>query len=222
MSHIRYNRFVMAALGWVIWLMTYLLSLTVRCTSVGSDMLDATMAKTAVVTVFWHGEFFILPYLHRGKKVALIVSQSKDGDLSEAVNRHYGFASVRGSSSRGAEAAALGVLDFIKGGYTIAITGDGPRGPRHELKPGPVWFAQKMDVPLIPVTIRFRHCIQLHSWDEFCIPLPFTRAVVIYGEPIFMRGIQRREGIRTIQQRMEQQEQTALALLHDRKRHDIA
>ncbi len=222
MSHVRYNKIMTAALGWIIWLLTYLISLTVRCTFIGKDTLDTVMSKTAVVAVFWHGEFFILPYLHSRKRVALIVSQSKDGDISEATVKHYGFAIIRGSSTRGAETAALGVVDYIKNGYTVAITGDGPRGPYHELKPGPVWFAQKMGVPLVPVTIRFRHCIQLSSWDRFSVPVPFTRAVVIYGEPISMHGLQRREGIHIVQQRMERQEKAAPGLFHDRKSNKIA
>ena len=213
MSHVRYNRVITAVLGWLIWFLTYVIAFTVRCTSIGEDGLKEVMAKTAIVSVFWHGEFFILPYLHKGKKVALIVSKSRDGDISEAVNTRYGFAIIRGSSTRGAESAALSTLDYIKNGYNMAITGDGPKGPPHRLKPGPVFFAQKMDVPLVPVTIRFRHAFHLHSWDRFAVPLPFTRAVVIYGEPLYPRGLQRREVIQTIERRMEEQETEAQRLL---------
>lgn len=209
----KYNPIVVRITGRLIWLVTYVIAFTVRCTFIGSDTLENVMSKTAIVGVFWHGEFFILPYLHRRKKVALIVSQSADGDISAATVRHYGFAIIRGSSTRGAEAAALGVVDYIKNGYTVAITGDGPKGPYHELKAGPVWFAQKMNIPLIPVTIRLKRCIQLSSWDKFFIPIPFTRAIVIYGEPVSMQGLQRREGMRIVQQHMEQQEAMAEKML---------
>lgn len=209
----RYNPIVVRITGWLIWLLTYLIAFTVRCTFIGRDTLEHVLSKTAIVGVFWHGEFFILPYLNRKKKVVLIVSQSADGDISAATMRHYGFAAIRGSSTRGAEAATLGVIDYIKNNYTVAITGDGPKGPYHELKPGPVWFAQKMDIPLIPVTIRFKHYVRLKSWDKFFIPIPFTRAVVIYGEPVSMQGLQRREGIRIVKQHMEQQESMAENML---------
>lgn len=194
-----------AVAGWMLWFLTYLLSSTVRWTFIGRELFKDTMSRTALVAVFWHGEFLVLPYLHRNSKIAIIISRSRDGDIATAVIKRYGFAVIRGSSTRGAESAARETVEYIQNHYTIGLTGDGPKGPYHELKPGPVWFAQKMGVPVVPVTVRFRHCIRIKSWDRFFIPLPFTRGVFIYGDPVSMQGIQRREGMRIIKQRMDEQ-----------------
>ncbi len=202
-----------AVTGWLIWVLTYLVSASLRWTYVGKEGLDALMETTGAVTVFWHGEFLTLPYTHRHRKVAIIISQSKDGDIATAVIRRFGFDVVRGSSSRGGESAILQTVDYIRRKYTIGLTGDGPKGPYHVMKPGPVWFAQKMNIPLVPVTARFRHYIQLKSWDRFLIPLPFTRAVAIYGEPLSLQGLQRREGMRRVQQRLEEQGTAAEGIL---------
>ena len=202
--------------GWLIWVLTYLVSASLRWTYAGKEQLDSIMEKTGAVTVFWHGEFLTLPYTHRHRKVAIIISQSKDGDIATAVIRRFGFAVVRGSSSRGGESAILQTVDYIKKKYTIGLTGDGPKGPYHVMKPGPVWFAQRMNIPLVPVTARFKHYIQLKSWDRFMIPLPFTRAVAIYGEPLSVQGLQRRDAMHRVQQRLDEQGKTAEEMLNNR------
>ena len=191
--------------GWLIWVLTYLVSSTIRWTFIGKEQFDGIMAKTGAVAVFWHGELLMLPYTHRHRKVAIIISKSKDGDIATAVIKRFGFDAIRGSSTRGAETAILETMELLKNKYTIGLAGDGPKGPYHVMKPGPIWFAQKMNMPLIPVTARFKHFIQLKSWDRFLIPMPFSRAVAIYGEPLFLQGLQRREGMHLAQQRMEQQ-----------------
>lgn len=206
---------VPAVAGWLIWVLTYLVSASLRWTYEGKERLDSIMEKTGAVTVFWHGEFLMLPYTHRHRKVAIIISQSKDGDIATAVIRRFGFDVVRGSSTRGGESAILQTIAYIKNRYTIGLTGDGPKGPYHVIKPGPVWFAQKMDIPLVPVTVRFRHYFQLHSWDRFMIPLPFTRAVVIYGEPLSVQGRQRRDAMHLVQQRLDEQGKIAEEMLNN-------
>jgi lysophospholipid acyltransferase (LPLAT)-like uncharacterized protein len=204
---------VPAVAGWLIWALTYLLSSTIRWTFIGKENFDTIMSNTGSVAVFWHGEMLMLPYTHRHKKVAIIISKSKDGDIATAVINRFGFDAVRGSSSRGAETAILETMELLKNKYTIGLAGDGPKGPYHVMKPGPIWFAQKMGMPLIPVTARFKHYVQLKSWDRFLIPMPFTKAVAIYGEPLSMQGLQRREGMKVVQHRMEQQEATAENML---------
>ncbi len=192
-------------IAWLIWILSYILSASLRIIFVGKDLFQHAASLSGFVAVFWHGELFPLAYLHKKQKSAIIVSQSEDGNIQASIMRRYGFAIIRGSSTRGGQSAVLGVLDYLKNGYGIAFAVDGPRGPYHEVKPGAVWIAQKTGVPLIPVTIKFKHCIKLKSWDRFFIPLPFTKTVVIYGEPVSMEGLQRRDGMRIIKQRMEEQ-----------------
>lgn len=212
-----YNAFFTPIIGWLIWCLTYLLSLTVRWELKGRNKFETLMTKTAIVAVFWHGHFLTLPYLNKNKRVAIIISKSRDGDIATDVIKRYGFKVVRGSSSRDGEIATLEAIKYIQNNYTIALTGDGPKGPYHILKPGPIWFAQKMNVPIVPVTVQFKHYIQIRSWDKFLIPLPFTKGVVIYGEPIFINELQRKEGIELVQHIMEEQGKLANDLLKGKK-----
>ncbi len=199
--------------GWLIWILTYIVSSTVRWTFIGNEQFDDIMSKKGAVAIFWHGEFLALPYLNKNKKIVIIISKSRDGDIATDVIKRYGLKVVRGSSTRGGEAATRETIRYIENKFTLALTSDGPKGPYHILKPGPVWFAQKMDIPIIPVTARFKHYIQLKSWDRFLIPMPFTRGVAIYGDPISVKGLQRREGMYLVQQRMDQQSTTAENML---------
>ena len=192
-------------LGLVIWALTYLMALTLRYTFKGKETFDKFISKNPTVAVFWHGEFFLLPYLYRKQKVATFVSPSKDGNISNAVLRRYKFGRIRGSSTRGGVSASREAINYIKNGYAIGITADGPRGPYHKLKPGAVWIAQQMNIPVVPVTVRLKNSLKLGSWDKFAIPVPFTKVIVIYGELIDIKTKSRQEAVEVVQKKLEEQ-----------------
>ena len=71
------------------------------------------------------------------------------------------------------------LLERVAEGHDIAITPDGPRGPKYELGSGMVYLAQKAGIPVIPIHVRFGRCLRLKTWDGFTIPLPFSKVDVI-------------------------------------------
>ena len=75
------------------------------------------------------------------------------------------------------------LIEKVEAGHDIAITPDGPRGPRYELGPGMVYLAQRAGIPIIPVHARFGNCWQLKTWDGFCIPKPFSVLEVTIASP---------------------------------------
>jgi lysophospholipid acyltransferase (LPLAT)-like uncharacterized protein len=125
-----------------------------------------------------------LIWTHRGRGAAVLVSRHRDGELITRVIERMGFATARGSSTRGGEEGVMDMLRLAKEGRLLAITPDGPRGPAQRLKPGLVYLASRTGLPVVPVASAARRSFRLKSWDRFRIPRPFTRVVVAYGEPI--------------------------------------
>ncbi|NOG41766.1 MAG: hypothetical protein HND38_09625 [Planctomycetes bacterium] len=78
------------------------------------------------------------------------------------------------------------MVDKIQEGHPIAITPDGPRGPRFVVQPGSIYLSQKTRLPIVPTTVGLSRYWKLPSWDKFRIPKPFSRAIMMYGDPIYI------------------------------------
>ncbi len=137
-----------------------------------------------VIYAFWHGRLLPLSYLHRDEGANVLVSTHQDGEYITRVIQGLGFETSRGSSTRGGTAALRDLIATAARGVDIAITPDGPRGPRECCQPGIVFLARKLGLPVVPVSVCFRPSVRLKSWDRFMIPLPFARGVEVYGEPV--------------------------------------
>jgi lysophospholipid acyltransferase (LPLAT)-like uncharacterized protein len=96
----------------------------------------------------------------------------------------WGFQVLRGSSSRGGTKALRQMVRLLRGGTPIAVTPDGPRGPRQEMKLGPLLAAQMAGVPVIPVSAGTDRAWWFEGWDRFMVPKPFSRIRLKYGEPV--------------------------------------
>ncbi len=110
-----------------------------------------------------------------------MVSASKDGAFLAAILERFGVLPVRGSSSRRGPQALLELTTWAERGYDLAITPDGPRGPRYVVQDGAMSLAQITGLPVVPVSYYLSWKIQLKSWDRFQIPLPFSRCEIIVG-----------------------------------------
>ena len=103
------------------------------------------------IIAFWHGRLLMMPYSYFGKKIYILISQHKDGEYISQTMKRFGFNSIRGSTSRGATAAVRSLLRAAKAGSDIAITPDGPRGPRHKAQLGAIEIAKLSNLPILPV-----------------------------------------------------------------------
>jgi lysophospholipid acyltransferase (LPLAT)-like uncharacterized protein len=164
---------------------------TIRLHFVNKDVPDRLLAEGKnVIYAFWHGRQFLAMYGHRHTGVILPSSESKDGEIQARILKRFGYRVVRGSSKRKGAQALLGLVDGLRKGTSIALAVDGPRGPRYEVKQGVTYLAGKLDKPIIPVmTSARRYWIFEKIWDHYLLPKPFTRGIVLYGEPIMVRGI---------------------------------
>lgn len=133
---------------------------------------------------FWHRGVFPAVYWFRNRNIAVMTSRSFDGEYIARIIEKFGFRAVRGSSSRGAVAALIGMKRELEQGRAVAFTIDGPRGPRFIAKPGPVLLARKTGQRIIPLHLQPARHWTLKSWDAFMIPKPFSRVLVTMGHPI--------------------------------------
>ena len=160
--------------------------LTTRLTTVRGEIRDGLKAKNLrFIYAFWHQRQVYFTWAHRGVGAAVLVSRSKDGEMIAETMRLSRIGAVRGSSSRGGAAAARQLMEVLQSGLDIGITPDGPKGPAREVKDGAIFLAQKLGVPIVPITNALSNKLEIKkAWDRFQVPLPFGRAVVAYGEPI--------------------------------------
>ena len=138
--------------------------------------------ETAILFTLWHGQMLPLLWHHRDQGVAVLVSEHKDGELVARILEWMGYGLIRGSSSRGAGRALIGLVRTLKDGNDVAITPDGPRGPRHKFAPGAAIAAHRAGAPIIPTGVHVDKYWQLRTWDGFIIPKPFARITIAYGD----------------------------------------
>ncbi|RMH69505.1 MAG: DUF374 domain-containing protein [Gemmatimonadetes bacterium] len=160
----------------------YLLGRTLRITWV--DEAKRTSIPSPVLYAFWHSRMLILGFSHRFRQALILISESQDGEFIARPIHRLGFVPVRGSTSRSGLKALFRMARLISAGQDGAITPDGPRGPRQQVQIGTVLIAQRAGVPVLPIIAAAEKCWQLNSWDRFMIPKPFSRAVIIHGNPI--------------------------------------
>jgi lysophospholipid acyltransferase (LPLAT)-like uncharacterized protein len=140
--------------------------------------------RRAAMYILWHGRLLPCSYYHRDCGLATLISLHRDGDYISGVVEKWGFQVVRGSSSRGGTKALRQMVRLLRGGVPIAVTPDGPRGPRQEMKLGPLLAAQMAGVPVIPVSAGTGRAWWFEGWDRFMVPKPFSRIRLKYGEPV--------------------------------------
>ena len=139
------------------------------------------------LVAFWHGDQLALLGQRPPGELVAPISLSRDGRLQAAVMRRLGIAEAPGSSSRGGARAARGLLRALARGAVALLAVDGPRGPRHVVKPGVVFLARRSGLPVWPVGVAVGAGRRLASpWDRFLLPRPFTRTWVVVGAPLTM------------------------------------
>jgi lysophospholipid acyltransferase (LPLAT)-like uncharacterized protein len=169
----------------LLWLITWtatiairILGPTIRLSASWEEGSAGTFEARPVIYSFWHNCIIPSLYLFRNLHIAVMTSESFDGEYIARIMHKFGFVRVRGSSSRGAVRALLGMRREIEQGWTVAFTIDGPRGPRYVAKPGPVLLARSTGIPMSAFHIALDRAWTLKTWDGLMIPKPFTRALL--------------------------------------------
>ena len=161
-----------------------MLGLTWRVKYEGDPEVYPQRYKTSKkIYCFWHNRILGLAFTQKKRNVGILISSHFDGEIIARIVKRMGYYPLRGSSTRG---GATGLLSMLKNEAVrhLAITADGPRGPKGEVKPGVVYLASKSQLPVIPVSFDASNKWVLSSWDNFQIPKPFSKVVVRMGKPI--------------------------------------
>ena len=145
-----------------------------------------------VVYLLWHGQMLPILYAHR-EWTGVMISEHRDGEIIARIVEMFGAFAFRGSSSRGGTRALLEGAKLVRSGVNVAITPDGPRGPRHSFAPGGVLLAYRADSPVCAIGAYVDRAWQLNSWDGFVIPKPFARVSIVYGTPHVVSASDARE-----------------------------
>ena len=180
-----YQRFA----AWILWGALRLIAATLRYRI--NDPHGFTTRKDYEQSIYciWHNRLALSMKLyfafgrryHQAAGLAGLVSASKDGAFLAAILQRFGVTPVRGSSSRRGPQALLELTTWAERGYDLAITPDGPRGPRYVVQEGAMSLAQITGLPVVPVSYSLKHKFQLKSWDRFQIPVPFALCEVNGG-----------------------------------------
>lgn len=203
-TYTRNQRLKARLIGWAGYFAISLISKTVRWRSVGDSHLDEIYkAGHRAIFTFWHGRIFPATYYWRNRGIVVMTSMNLDGEAIAQCIQRFGYGVARGSSSRGGLRALAQLIRDIQQGKDAAFTIDGPRGPRYVAKQGPVLLAFKTGAAILCFHISMKRRIQLKSWDEFQIPMPFTTAIVLNAPPIWVPPDANEEQLRALHETMQ-------------------
>ena len=191
------------------WVVASSVSATLRWEFHDRTGLFGPGTRQQAIFAIWHNRQLLAPGVYRryfrsdgsGRRLAALASTSRDGAIAARILELFGARAVRGSSSRRGALALTEMIDLAKAGYDIAVTPDGPRGPRYRVQAGTIVLAQYTGLPIIPLTLNLSRKKVLPSWDGFQIPLPFGHCEVATAEALRVpRDLDEAERVRCVEE----------------------
>ncbi len=159
--------------------------------------LPETVPEEPFVIASWHGDLLLQPFtyfkLRKKRNAKIVISEHFDGQLIARTVRYMGLETIHGSTTRGGAKVLIAAMKALKSGSDVAITPDGPKGPRHEVAEGIVVMAQKTKSKILVFSCVPERYWQFKSWDRFTIPKPFTRLDFYASEPLDVSGMSMEE-----------------------------
>jgi len=169
---------------WVAATVLRLFAATFRIEMVDPEGVIAQPPEGPMIFAFWHNRLLFMGHFYRryfpGRSGVAMISRSRDGEIISRILRHFRIEAARGSSSKKGNLAAREVIRKVtEEGCDVALTPDGPRGPRYRVQPGIVQIAQLTGRPILPVSYEFGWRKELRSWDRMPVPYPFSRCRIV-------------------------------------------
>lgn len=185
-----------------VYLVVRLIYATMRVRIIGGEIPQALHDNgVGIINVFWHARLLMVPFAYTGDKVHVLISSHGDGKIIANVMKKFGFGVVYGSSSREGKKAYREMVKLARSDRDLAITPDGPRGPAETVKHGVASLACLTGRPVVPLAYSASRVKRFSSWDRFLVPIPFSRGVIVWGDPVYRREGEDPEAFR---QRIEQ------------------
>jgi lysophospholipid acyltransferase (LPLAT)-like uncharacterized protein len=172
---------------WLAYWAIKILGRTMRFEQIRPDIPTSFWEKgIPAIGAFWHGRLLMMPLIYKGKKLSFLVSPHRDGQMVGKALERFGFRSILGSTTRKGFSAFKKMVKAHQNGFDIALTPDGPRGPRYQVQIGVIELAKLTGRPVVPLTFSASKRKILKTWDHFLLPYPFSKGVFIWGEPIYV------------------------------------
>jgi lysophospholipid acyltransferase (LPLAT)-like uncharacterized protein len=182
----RWRRLQVPLIGWAGAFLQWTIGPTLRFEVLGWKHAQGVhnVGKRCILT-FWHGAIFAATWWWRNRGIMVLTSTNFDGLWTGRVIEHMGYRVAPGSSSRGGLRGLVLMARGLEKGHDVAFTLDGPRGPRHVAKPGPVMLARRTGHPVVAFHIGLQRAhVFEKSWDRAHVPLPFSRAITVIAPAI--------------------------------------
>jgi lysophospholipid acyltransferase (LPLAT)-like uncharacterized protein len=146
--------------------------------------------NSPILVAFWHEHILLSPFIFRklmgDEKISVIISKHFDGQIIAKTVENFGIGYIKGSSTRGGIKALKESFKLLDNKECVAITPDGPKGPRHSVADGIVAISQKKKVPIVAFSYTASSFWRLNSWDKFLIPKPFSTIKLYASEPFYL------------------------------------
>ena len=192
-----------------------LYSRTLKTEYLGWDKVLAHRKDGPVILCHWHGDDLALLVPFAGKGLTMMVSRSKDGDLLSKIMTRLGYATVRGSTSRGGGQALRNLVRVVRSGRDVGLTVDGPRGPRTRVQAGVITLARLSGAPVFPgAAWADRRWVFKKTWHQTYLPQPGALVRIAFGEPILVPPKASKEEMEALRQKVEEE----FFLLHEKAR----
>lgn len=177
-------------LGYIAAIAMKLWSMTLRYNVNGqAGVVQPEINPKPVIFALWHNRIFTMPPIWqrtggKNRSTVVLTSASQDGTTLAKAMEAFGIGAIRGSSSRRAVSALIGMKNALLEGKDVCVTPDGPKGPRYQVQPGLLKIAQSTGSDIVQIHILYSSAWRLSSWDRFVIPKPFSKVTVVFDKPI--------------------------------------
>ena len=149
-----------------------------------------------VIFAMWHGQHVMTPFAApKGLPMVAMFSRSGDAELNAKVVEKLGIEIVRGSGGRdsvhrvekGGARALIVLKKALSKGKSAVMIADISKSKVREAGDGIIVLARISGRPILPVAYASSRGINLEkSWDRTRLAMPFGKAVLCAGLPIFV------------------------------------
>ena len=183
------TKFGQKTIGFIFYFITSLIYRSIRWKYlIESERSDILNNHKGMIFCCWHNRLFLGPHiLPRSRVINALQSSHSDGMVTSTAFKFLGMNVILGSSNKGGMQAFRKMVKCIQLGESIAITPDGPKGPKEKVKDGIIKLAQITNSPIIPLVWSTNKFKIINSWDNFIIPIPFSKGVYSFGKPIYVK-----------------------------------
>ena len=192
-------------IGFLFYSITSLISRSIRWEYlVENEKSNIFNSNEEYIFCCWHNKLFLGPHLlPRNRIINALQSSHSDGMVTSLAFKYLGMNVILGSSKKGGMQAFRKMVKCIKSGESVAITPDGPKGPKEKVKEGIIKLAQITETSIIPLVWTTNKFKLINSWDNFVIPYPFSKGVYSFGKPIYIKKQINEYELETARQNLE-------------------